>query len=238
MSPPALQPPADFVPAVAELGITFDADDLEMLGRYLAILLETSKTFNLTAIKDPDEAWTRHLLDALSLLPYIASADARTIIDVGSGGGLPGIPLAIALPDVHVTLLEATGKKARFLSDTATTLGLPNVEVLNERAETVGCDPTYRESFDIVVSRAVGRLPVLLELTVPLARIEGHVLAIKGEQATAEVEEARVALYKLHSHAVETVRTPTGTIVVIQKMRKTPRLYPRRPGEPKRDPIH
>lgn len=223
---------------LAAQGVALEPGDGQRLQRYLALLLEANERFNLTAIRDAGEAWTRHVQDSLTLVPFIVSAEAKTLIDVGSGGGLPGIPLAIALPNVQVTLLEATGKKAAFLRETAAALELANVRVVAERAETVGQDHIgFRERFDVATSRAVGRLSVLLELTVPLVRELGHVLAIKGEQAAAEVAEAKRALHLLHSHCVDTVRTPTGTVVVIQKQRKTARLYPRLPGEPSRRPL-
>lgn len=220
------------------MGIEFDPGDVERLGQYLALLLETNKTHNLTAVRDPDEAWTRHVLDSLSLLPLIASAAARTVIDVGSGGGLPGLPLAIVMPDVHFTLLEATGKKARFLAQTADRLHVANVAVVNDRAETVGQDASHhRERYDLATARAVGRLPVLLELTLPLVGVGGHVLAIKGRQARREIEEAGPALRLLHGRIVDRVSTSTGTILVVRKTSRTPPEYPRRPGEPKRAPL-
>lgn len=224
--------------ALAAQGIVLDPGDGERLRRYLELLLEANERFNLTAVRDPTEAWTRHVQDSLSLVPFLASSEARTVMDVGSGGGLPGVPLAIVLPGVAFTLLETTGKKAAFLREAATALGLANVTVLQARAEEAGQNHhTYRERFDAVVSRAVGPLAVLLELTVPFAREGGHVLAIKGERAAVEVEESKQALHLLHAHAVDLVRTPTGTVVVVEKVRKTPRSYPRLPGEPKRRPL-
>src|SRR5262245_12333052 len=119
-----MQPPESFLDAARALGIEFDPGDVEQLGRYLALLLETNKSFNLTAITDPAEAWTRHILDALTLVQFpaelpIAEGDSARVIDVGSGGGVPGIPLAIVMPSVRFTLLEPTGKKAAFLERTA-----------------------------------------------------------------------------------------------------------------------
>ncbi|MCH8344686.1 MAG: 16S rRNA (guanine(527)-N(7))-methyltransferase RsmG [Planctomycetes bacterium] len=233
----SLRSPDSFRRAAEAFGLDFEGGDLERLGSYLAMLLEANTCFNLTAITDPDGAWIKHIFDSLTLLPYIASAQATRVIDVGSGGGLPGVPLAIAIPAVQFTLLEATGKKADFLGDVAGTLGLPNVEVINDRAETLGHDPHHREHYDVVVARAVGRLATLLELTVPLAGVGGHVLTIKGRKATQEISDAKQALHRLHCAVVETSRTPTGTIVVIKKLRRTPNRYPRRPGEPKRSPL-
>jgi 16S rRNA (guanine527-N7)-methyltransferase len=158
------------------------------------------------------------------------------VVDVGSGGGLPGIPLAIALPDRHFTLLEATGKKARFLVDVSRALGLCNVQVVEQRAESFG-QGEGRARFDAVTARAVSRLPVLLELTLPLLRPDGVCLALKGEQADLEVKEAERALRVLGGVVRDLVRTPTGTIVRVDKRGATPGKYPRRPGEPKRSPL-
>ncbi|MCA9296533.1 MAG: 16S rRNA (guanine(527)-N(7))-methyltransferase RsmG, partial [Phycisphaerales bacterium] len=153
-------------------------------------------------------------------------------------GGLPGIPLAIVCPEIRFTLLEATGKKARFLQQMVDTLPLPNARIVNDRAEVAAHDrDTHRAQYDLVIARAVGPLPVLLELTIPFAREGGFVLAIKGERAAEEIEQSRQALHLLHSAVAQTVRTPTSTIVVIEKSRTTPRIYPRRPGEPKRAPL-
>ncbi len=234
----ALHPPSRFAEAAEAYGIEFDAGDLERLGEFLSLLLEANTRFNLTAVTDPDEAWVKHVFDSLTLLPYVVSAEAGHVIDVGSGGGLPGVPLAIALPEVDFTLLEATGKKADFLRDVAERMDLANVDVISDRAETIAHDlENHREQYDLVLARAVGRLVVLAELAVPLARVGGHVAAIKGAKASQEIEEAAGALRLLHSGVVETTRTPTGTIVLIEKLRRTAKRYPRRPGEPKRAPL-
>lgn len=234
----ALPAPDEFIQAAETHGIAFDPDDLERLGVFLALLLDANTRFNLTAVTDPAEAWMKHVFDSLTLLSYVDAAQAGSVIDVGSGGGLPGVPLAIAMPGVRFTLLEATGKKAGFLREAADALHLSNVTVVNERAETIGRDRrSHREHYDVVVGRAVGRLAVLLELTIPLARVGGFVLAIKGARARVEIEQATGALRLLHCEIADTARTPTGTIVVIEKLRRTPKAYPRRPGEPKRSPL-
>ena len=208
------------------------------MGRYLTLLYEVNQQFNLTAVTEIDLAWTRHIYDSLTLLPLLTGLDVSRCIDIGSGGGLPGLPLAITMPDVSFTLVEATGKKARFLEEAAAAVGATNVTVVCERAETIGQDrAAHREQYDVAMARAVGRLPVLLELTVPLVRPEGFVLAIKGAQAEAEIEEARRALQVLHTDVADLHRTATGTIIVLQKQRRTGKLYPRRPGEPKRAPL-
>ena len=207
------------------------------LRRFLERLLETNRSFNLTAITDPAEAWDKHVLDSLTLLPDLRELpEGSRVVDVGSGGGLPALPLAITLPGLRFTLLEATAKKARFLEQTATELGLANVSVVCERAESFGRGPE-RERFDATSSRAVSRLPVLLELTLPLIRVGGLCLAIKGEQAAREVAEAKNALQVLRAEVEDTRRTASGVVVRIRKIAKTPLKYPRRPGEPKRAPL-
>lgn len=124
-----LAPPPGFQEQADALQIRFDPGDVERLGDYLGLLLETNRQFNLTAVTEPAEAWSRHVLDSLTLMPILASIDAAAVIDVGSGAGLPGVPLAIVMPSTRFTLLEATGKKARFIGETAAALGLDNVTV-------------------------------------------------------------------------------------------------------------
>lgn len=230
-------PPA-VAAALAAMGIELEPGDAERMRAYLGALREANARFNLTAITDPALMWERHVQDSLSLLPFLASGEAREVIDVGSGGGLPGVPLAIAMPAVRMTLLEATGKKAAFLGEAAAALGLSNVRVVQARAEDAGQDHhAHRARYDAVVSRAVARMATLAELTVPFAREGGSVLLIKGAQAADEAAEAKQALYRLHAQVAGMHRTATGTVVVLEKMRPTPRAYPRLPGEPKRRPL-
>ncbi len=234
-----LTPPESFVAAAKELGVSFEPGEVERLGHYLAILLDATTRFNLTAITSVEEAWQRHILDSLTLLPVLADLpeDAK-IADVGSGGGAPALPLAIVMPGAQFTLIEATKKKADFLRAAAERLGLKNVEVLNDRAEALGAHPSlHRAAFDAVTARAVGRLVILSELTVPLAKVGGLVALIKGQKADEELEEAKQALHMLHASHAGTVDTPTGRIVVLEKRRTTPIDFPRRPGEPVRAPL-
>ena len=217
--------------------LSIDEPTEALLRRFLELLLETNRSFNLTAITDPAEAWTKHVLDSLTLLPDLRELAAGSrVVDVGSGGGLPALPLAVVLPELQFTLLEATAKKARFLENTARELGLRNVSVVCDRAESYGSG-AERERFDAVTSRAVSRLPVLLELTLPLIKVGGLSLSIKGEQAADEIAEAQNALQVLEAAVEDTRRTPTGVVIRIRKTAQTPAKYPRRSGEPKRAPL-
>jgi 16S rRNA (guanine527-N7)-methyltransferase len=180
----------------------------------------------------------------LTLLPLLAELpDGGRVGDVGSGGGVPALPLAIVLPRLRFECVESTGKKAAFIAAAATALGLPNVDVLNERAEDAGAferrsrAESRRDAYDAVTARAVGRIAVLAELTVPLAKVGGRVLMIKGAKADEELAEAKQALHMLHAAHAGTIETPTGRIVVIEKLRQSPRVYPRKPGTPKSQPL-
>jgi len=229
-------PPQEFLAGLERLGLSLDDTTIRRLGAFLDRLLEVNRQFNLTAITDPETAWIRHLLDSLTLLSHLG--DAKTVLDVGSGGGLPALPLAIARPDLAFTLVESTGKKALFLEETARSLGLDNVTVVRARAEAAGSPGSaLREAHDVVTARAVAPLRVLLELSLPFVRVGGRVLAIKGAKAEVEVAEAKGALRKLHARVVGTARTETGTLVLVAKDGATPSRYPRRAGEPKRSPL-
>lgn len=230
--------PKTFFEDIALLGIEFDDGDVEQLASYLHLLYEKNRVMNLTAVKSIHDAWERHIYDSLTLLPILSELDCEHVIDVGSGGGLPGIPLAITLPEMTFVLVETTQKKALFLSEVVEALSLENVTVLAERAEQLASDDGgFRSMADVVVSRAVGAMPTLLELTVPFLKIGGTFLAVKGQKAEEEVEQARKASGILGCTFDDMTRTKTGTIVSYRKTKKTPKAYPRPAGEPKRMPL-
>lgn len=235
-----LQPIPQFLDACCAIGLEISQHELDQLSAYLYLLLETNKQFNLTAIKDPDIAWLRHILDSLSLLPFIS--DTKTVIDIGSGGGLPGIPLAITLPNIQFTLLEATTKKTRFLQSVADQLNLTNITVINDRAETLGQNPTFRQHFDAAVSRAIGKLNVSLELMLPLIRPNHSAFAMKGKNVESELDNCADALMKLGNahieiyHALPNIEDD-AIIAQITKTESTPPQYPRLPGIPKQSPL-
>lgn len=207
--------------------------------------MTANAAFNLTAIRDPAEIERRHILESLALAPALERQGLLTpdsaVIDIGSGGGLPGIPLAILRPDLHLTLLEATRKKADFLREMAHVLGLERVDVLAMRAEAAGHDPTHRERYDLAVARAVAPLDVLAELALPLVRAGGALVAVKGARVEQEVATARAALRRCGGDDARIIPYQGGgtelTLVLCRKVAPTPAELPRRAGMPAKRPL-
>lgn len=206
-------------------------------------LLQWNEKFNLTAIRDPEGVRTRHFLDSLTCLIEMRDHPPQRLIDVGTGAGFPGIPLKIVLPAMHLTLVESIGKKAQFCSHIAEILNLDHVDVLTNRAEEVGHMPAHRESYDWAVARAVAALPVLVEYLLPLVKVGGFMLALKGESGPQEAQSAERACQLLGGKLkkITPVTLPGVTeqryLVVIQKCAATPPKYPRRVGVPSRSPL-
>jgi 16S rRNA (guanine527-N7)-methyltransferase len=202
------------------------------LSRYIDLLIEANRRMNLTRIADQGAAEVQHVGDALTVLPYLPK-EAHRLVDVGSGGGVPGIPLAAARPDVSVVLVEATGKKAAFLAETAKALGLANVRVLNERAEAAGRGE-LREACDVAVARAVGALDFLVEWCLPLVKKGGRMLAMKGARIAEELPAAQRAIRLLGGgeavvHPVVLPGAEHHVVVEIPKVGRTLEKYPRDP---------
>ena len=209
-----------------------------LLRRYLGLLLEKNRTLNLTAVRDPDAAWDRHILDSLSLTPFLQGS--RRLLDLGSGGGLPGIPLAIVRPDLEVALLEATGKKTRFLEEAVAELGLPNVSVINARAEDTAREPGHRARYDTVTARALASLAALVELALPFLEEGGRLLAMKGARLSEELPAARTACRLVGGEIdeIHELDPEAGACVVeIRKTFPTPKKYPRHNGLPAKKPL-
>jgi len=227
-----------------DLDIELTPDQLEKLDRYLELVLDENRTTNLTAVREVDAAWRRLIIDSLTVLPGLDELEPGScVIDVGSGAGLPGMPVAIARPNLSVTLLESTGKKAAFIQRAIDTLGLTNATVLQERAETVGQSPQHRGQYDACVNRAVGPMNVLLEFALPLVSVGGRVLAMKGPKVEEELGESGDALSILGAGDLAVIDAYPESfnndlvIVSIIKESPTPDEYPRLPGVPKKQPL-
>jgi 16S rRNA (guanine527-N7)-methyltransferase len=225
------------------IGIRLSPSQLNAFCQYERELLEWNTRFNLTAIQDPRNIRIKHFLDSLTCLMAMRERPMEKIIDVGTGAGFPGLPIKIACPSIHLTLVESVGKKVDFCQHIVRKLGLENVEVLQARAEEVGQHPAYREKYDWALARAVAILPVLAEYLLPLVRLGGGMIAMKGESAHAEAQDAERALRILGGHLRRLLPvTLPGVaderyLVVIDKVAATPSLYPRRVGIPAKRPL-
>ncbi len=230
----------------ASLGVTLDDDQLARFAALSDLLLDWNARVNLTAITDPAEVVTRHFLDALTCVLGLAPEElARplSLLDVGSGAGFPGLPLAIAFPHWRVTLLEATGKKTRFQEAAITALALTNTHALNGRAEELAHNSAHRGRYDVVMARAVAALPTLLEYCLPFARPGGVVIAPKkgdlGEEIAAGARAARILGARLLA-PVSVLISPLDdgrVLLVARAERPSPALYPRSGGAPLKRPL-
>lgn len=213
---------------------------IEPLETFSRMLLEKNQVMNLTAITDPRDVAILHLLDSLALTG-LAGLEGRTVVDVGTGAGFPGVPLAIARPSARVTLLDSLGKRVDFLRESCRTLGLDNVECVHGRAEEFAGE--RRETFDLAVSRAVAALPVLCELCLPLVKVGGAFWAMKSVDTEEEISASKTAVKVLGGRiqAVSDYTIPTTEVVhrvvCIQKTAPTPKKYPRRFALIKKQPL-
>ncbi|MFH1783581.1 MAG: 16S rRNA (guanine(527)-N(7))-methyltransferase RsmG [bacterium] len=233
---------------VDKLGLKMPKDKLLLFKEYLGLLREWGNKFNLTAISDESEVLVKHFVDSLACataFPVGRALSGLRIIDIGSGAGFPGIPIKILEPSVNLTLLEASRKKGQFLKEVCQRLGLENVGTVHARAEALAHDAAHRESYDVVLARAVAPLIVLVEYSLGFLSKGGLLIAQKGPQAEQELRAAGKAIETLggrvrevRTYKLEGLGVPlTRNLVVISKVGQTPARYPRRSGIPLKRPI-
>jgi 16S rRNA (guanine527-N7)-methyltransferase len=217
---------------------------LDAAERFVGLLLAANRRLNLTSVTSPEDVARLHLLDSLAALPQVDALAPHEAIDLGSGGGLPALPLAIARPEVRWTLVDSVGKKAAVLAEFAEALALPNVTVLADRVEALGQSSLHRERYDLVTARACAGLPVLAELALPLLAVGGSLLAWKGPlgEADEEVRRGRAAIGRVGGGELRIVDPGVPALgghrlVIVRKEHATDPRYPRRPGEPARRPL-
>lgn len=235
------------IAGAAALSLTLTADQVVSLLAFREILLIENGTLNLTAITDPAAVLHRHVLDSLSValaVPVVAREQPLHVIDVGTGGGLPALPLAIAFPHWQVTALDSIGKKVRAVERMRSHLGLHNVIPLVGRAEDMARLPVHRESYHLVVARAVAALPTLLEYLLPLCARGGEVIAMKKGELSSELAAGSRAASQLGAFALTSVDVPPiadlddqRVLIVAHKKNSTPAAYPRRPGLARQLPL-
>jgi 16S rRNA (guanine527-N7)-methyltransferase len=229
---------------LATWGISMSVEAKRLLDAY-AYLLSRYEKANVIGTRDFEEILHKHVLDSLSCLLFAPLRVANQVVDIGSGGGLPGIPLAVVLPDAEMTLFESTGKKAKFLRYAKEELGLANVNVMNARVEESGREDVHRGAYDVCTVRALARLSVVAEYSLPLLRRGGNVVAMKGRVEAGERDEGERALGKLGGRVSDEVQVRylpdleqrERRLVVLEKMGETPSAYPRRAGTPARNPL-
>lgn len=234
-----------FKEELARQGYPLTDRQVEQFHCYFERLVEWNEKINLTAITEKEEVYLKHFYDSITVaFSHSLSDKAYHLCDVGSGAGFPSIPLKILFPNLKVTIVDSLNKRIKFLELLVEELELEDVSLYHDRAESFGQNTQFRESYDFVTARAVARLNVLAELCLPLVKESGYFLAMKAMRADEEVTEAKKAISLLGGKWIEDteIHLPETKderhILVIQKVKKTPKKYPRKPGTPNKQPLH
>ncbi len=220
--------------------VPLEADTLDRMAGFCDLLLEKNKVMNLTAVKTPQAAAILHFADSLYALT--AGGIIGRVLDVGSGGGFPAFPVA-AVSGASVTALDSTAKKLNFIKEAAASCGVPNIDILCGRAEELSHRAEYREMYDVVLARGVARLNILCEWCIPFVKVGGRFIAMKGSRGEEELEEAQNAVKTLGGRVVlmKKYRLPEEdrdySLIIIEKIRKTPDVYPRHNSKTERNPL-
>lgn len=222
-------------------GLDIREDKLKSILKYMDLILTWNKKMNLTGITGKKDFIEKHVIDSLMVTKLIKIENCSSMIDIGTGAGIPGILIKIARPDLKMILIEAIRKKADFLHEAVSELGIKNIEIVNERSETAAKKEKYREKSDMAVARAVSSLKVLAELCLPFVKKDGIFIAMKGEKAQEEINEARNSLSIMGGEISDIIEYKVGNLghrlIIIRKIASTPEKYPRRPGIPEKNPL-
>ena len=223
------------------LDIDFSVEQISRFYKYMNMLIEWNEKINLTAIIEPNDIILKHFIDSLTI--YKDIKDGLSVVDVGTGAGFPGIPLAIMNESLKITLVDSLNKRLIFLQEVINELNLKNVELVHARAEEFGQNKKYREKFDVATSRAVANLSTLSEYLIPLVKLNGKIVCMKASEVEEEIEQAKKAINVLGGTIknIEKFNLPQSdigrTIVTIEKIKNTPAKYPRKAGTPSKEPI-
>mgnify|MGYP000119981190 FL=1 len=224
-----------------KINIKFTEEQLNQFYKYMNLLLEWNEKINLTAITDPNEVILKHFIDSLTINKYIK--ENSTLADVGTGAGFPGIPLKILRPDLKITLVDSLNKRINFLNEVINKLNLVNIETVHSRIEDFGKDKKYRESFDFVTARAVANLAVLSEYLLPIAKVGGQCVCMKGSSVEEELSNGKNAIKVLGGKIknIDEFVLPDSdmsrNVIIIDKIKNTPNKYPRKAGIPVKEPL-
>ncbi|MFC5614002.1 16S rRNA (guanine(527)-N(7))-methyltransferase RsmG [Metabacillus niabensis] len=232
-----------FQSSLAEKGINLSERQINQFDLYFKLLVEWNEKMNLTSITERNEVYVKHFFDSISAAFYFDFSKPLSICDVGAGAGFPSIPIHICFPHLQIAIVDSLQKRINFLSHLTNELELPNVQLFHDRAETFGQNKEFRESFDVVTARAVARLSVLSELCLPLVKKGGNFIAMKASAAHEELNSGKKAIQVLGGKVQQTYTfdlpqdNGERTILVIEKVKETPKKYPRKPGTPNKLPI-
>jgi 16S rRNA (guanine527-N7)-methyltransferase len=234
---------ARFLEEVRKWGLELSERQMEQYRTYFQWLIEWNERMNLTGITDEQGVYFKHFYDSMTLLGVPQFKREGKLLDVGAGAGFPSLPIAIAVPAIECTVLDSLNKRIGFLNELAGALGLSGYQAVHGRAEDFAKPDMWRGKFDQVTARAVARLNVLLELCLPYVKQGGHFFAMKGPEGDVEVAEAKRALEVLGGRVVEIVNTSLPVeegvrkIIVVEKIKDTPKQYPRKAGTPSKSPL-
>lgn len=229
--------------ALGELGVPDDQYVAEKFYEFMGLVLEKNKEINLTTITEDEEFVEKHLIDSVACYGWPEIEDATSIIDIGTGAGFPGIPLAILYPDKEFLLVDSLKKRIDFIDEVIRIMGLVNVRTLHRRAEDVGSDVKYRGKYDLCLTRAVAKLSVLLEYSIPVLKVGKFLYAYKGIKVKEEIESSEMARYLLGAEIIDVRKIEINdirfdhSVIVIEKTRGTSGKYPRKAGIPNKVPL-